>query len=166
MEEIPSHLYEVEFFRRRDGAEPARRFLDSLGQDKRRAMVSALAFVLVRQGLEVCRSEWGRQLGGGLAEFRLRHGEREVATRYGPTDMADLPRPSPEKILLRVFFHAYGNRSILLLSGYDKGARPSARHQQRMIERARAYLKEWQAGQARHPRANARSTRRRQRGRD
>jgi hypothetical protein len=60
MEEIPTSRYEIEFFRRRDGAEPVRRFLGSLGEDKRRSMVSALAFVLARQGLEVCRSEWGK----------------------------------------------------------------------------------------------------------
>jgi hypothetical protein len=37
------------------------------------------------------------------------------------------PRPEPGrgKILLRVFFHAHGNKLILLLSGYDKGERPA-----------------------------------------
>jgi hypothetical protein len=53
----------------------------------------------------------------------------------------------------------------MMLSGYDKGARSSARHQQKEIERARGYLKEWQAEQARRRRANARpSPRRRGRG--
>jgi hypothetical protein len=54
------------------------------------------------------------------------------------------------------------NRLILLLSGYDKGRRSSPRHQQQEIERARGYLKEWQAEQARQRRATpARSPRRR-----
>lgn len=159
-EETPPLGYEIEFFRRADGAEPVRRFLDALSEDKRNALVAALTFVLARQGLEVCRSEWGKQLGGGLAEFRLRHDEREVSAGHGPTDIA-LPESSPEKILLRVFFHAHGNRLILLLSGYDKGARSNARHQQREIERARGYLKEWQAEQARRRRANAPPSRRR-----
>ncbi len=117
--------------------------------------VAALTFVLARTGLDVSRSEWGKQLGGGLAEFRLRHDEREVLSGHGASDASDLPEVSPEKILLRVFFHAHGNRLILLLSGYDKGSRSSTRHQQREIERARAYLKKWQAEQTRHRRANA-----------
>jgi hypothetical protein len=156
--------YEIEFFRRADGGEPVRRFLDALSEDKRNALVAALTFVLARQGLDVCRSEWGKQLGGGLAEFRLRHDAREVSASHGPSDTT-LPESSAEKVLLRVFFHAHGNRLILLLSGYDKGARSSAHHQQKEIERARGYLKEWQAEQARRRRANTHpSPRRRGRG--
>ncbi len=145
--------YEIEFFRRPDGSEPVRRFIDSLSDDKRDALLATLTHVLARQGLGVCGSEWGKQLGGGLAELRLRHDERKVLVRADSDTGADLPNPSPEKILLRVFFHAHGKRLVLLLSGYDKGARPSARHQQREIERARVYLKEWQAMQSRTRRA-------------
>lgn len=154
--EEPSPDHEIEFFRRADGSEPVRRFIDSLSRDKRNALLAALAHILARQGLSVCGSEWGKQLGGGLAEFRLRHDEREVIAREGSTSEADLPEPSPEKILLRVFFHAHGKRLVLLLSGYDKGARPNTRHQQSEIERARGYLKEWQATQARAQRESRR----------
>ena len=153
--EQPAAGYEIEFFRRSDGSEPVRKFLDSLSEDKRDALLAALKFILGRNGLDVCRSTWGKQLGGGLAELRLRHDEREVLAGHSDTDEEELPDASPEKILLRVFFHAHGNRLILLLSGYDKGKRSSPRHQQQEIERARAYLKEWQAEQARHRRASA-----------
>jgi putative component of toxin-antitoxin plasmid stabilization module len=51
------------------------------------------------------------------------------------------------KILLRVFCHAHGDRIILLLGGYDKGERPSARHQQAQIELARTRLKDWKVRQ-------------------
>jgi hypothetical protein len=156
--EEPPPDYEIELFRRADGSEPVRRFIDSLSNDKRDALLAALAHILARQGLGVCGSEWGKQLGGGLAEFRLRHDEREVLAREGATHEPDLPDPSPEKILLRVFFHAHGKRLILLLSGYDKGARPSTRHQQREIERARGYLKEWRATQSRERRTPGRAT--------
>jgi len=147
----PQPGYTIEFFRGTDGSEPVRRFIDSLTNDKRDALLAALTKILARHGLEVCRSEWGKQLGGGLAEFRLRHDEREILARDDVPE-SDLPKPSPEKILLRVFFHAHGKRVILLLSGYDKGARPSARHQHREIERARAHLKEWRAIQSRQRR--------------
>jgi len=53
------------------------------------------------------------------------------------------------KILLRVFCHAYGDRIVLLLGGYDKGERPSARHQQAQIELAKTRLKTWKARQRR-----------------
>ncbi len=90
-DEEPSAAYEIEFFRRSDGTEPVRRFLDSLSDDKRNALVAALTFVLARTGLDVCRSEWGKQLGGGLAEFRLRHDEREVLSGHGASDASELP---------------------------------------------------------------------------
>jgi hypothetical protein len=105
----------------------------------------------------VCGSEWDKQLGGGLAELRLRHDEREVMARDSPTPESDLPAPAPEKILLRVFFHAHGKRLVLLLSGYDKGARSSARHQQREIER-REYLKEWRTLRSQERHASQQST--------
>jgi hypothetical protein len=161
--EQPPPDYEIEFFRREDGSEPVRRFIDSLSNDKRDALLAALAHILARQGLGVCGSDWGKQLGGGLAEFRLRHDEREVIAREGTTPESDLPGASPEKIILRVFFHAHGKRLMLLLSGYDKSARPSARHQQREIERARGYLKEWQATQTREQRPSRRSPKNRRR---
>jgi integrase len=152
--EEPPPNYEIELFRRADGSEPVRRFIDSLSNDKRDALLAALAHILARQGLGVCGSEWGKQLGGGLAEFRLRHDEREIIAREGASLEPDLPEPSPEKILLRVFFHAHGKGLVLLLSGYDKGAKPSTRHQQREIERARGYLQEWQSTQARDRRTS------------
>ncbi len=148
----PPPGYKIEFFRGADGSEPARRFIDSLSKDKRDALVAALRQILARHGLDVCRSEWGKQLGSGLAEFRIRHDQREVLAREGITE-PDLPESSPEKILLRVFFHAHGKRLVLLLSGYDKGTRPNPRHQQREIERARTHLKEWQAQQSRERRS-------------
>lgn len=160
----PQPGYEIEFFRRADGTEPVRRFMDSLTNDKRDALVAALIHVLGRQGLGVCATEWGKQLGAGLAEFRLRHDEREVLSARRPSGPEALPEASPERILLRVFFHAHGNRLILLLSGYDKGARPSNRQQQREIERARSYLEEWRADQARQRRTAPRTHTPRRRG--
>lgn len=88
-----------------------------------------------------------------------------MIAREGATPEPDLPDHSPEKILLRVFFHAHGKRLVLLLSGYDKGARPSTRHQQHEIERARGYLKEWQATQA-HERRTSKPSAKDRRARD
>ena len=38
--------------------------------------------------------------------------------------------------IFRIFCHAYGKRVVLLLGGYDKGAAPGGRRQQREIETA------------------------------
>jgi len=51
--------------------------------------------------------------------------------------------PRHERILLRVFCHAHGDRLILLLGGYDKGADPSAKRQQREITEARRRLSDY-----------------------
>jgi phage-related protein len=42
--------------------------------------------------------------------------------------------------VLRVFCHAYGDRIVLLLGGFDKGADPSAKRQQGEIDVARKRL--------------------------
>ena len=70
------------------------------------------------------------------------------------------PPATPEKVLLRVFVHFHGQRVILLLHGYDKGADDSPRHQQREIAVARKRLGAWKRAEA------ARSRRRRRIGVD
>src|SRR5438874_1937056 len=53
------------------------------------------------------RTGWGKNLGGGLAEFRV-------------------SEPSQEgEVVLRIFFHAFGDRRILIRHGYDKGGAPA-----------------------------------------
>ncbi|MCY4620460.1 MAG: hypothetical protein OXD34_01295 [bacterium] len=52
-------------------------------------------------------------------------------------------RPPPEKVLLRVFVHFYGDRIVLLLGGYDKGRYPQKKRQQREIARARKSLRQF-----------------------
>jgi hypothetical protein len=110
---------------------------------KRRALGHAMNEVLQQLGVAVCGTEFGKQLGGGLFEFRLRRDLREGASSGGG---------KIERILLRVFCHAQGDRVILLVGGYDKGEHPSPRRQNAEIELARARLREWQRRQARRGR--------------
>ena|SRR5438128_626073 len=69
----------------------------------------------------------GQEPRRGVAEFRVSE-----------------PRTEGE-VLLRVFFHAFGDRRILVLQGYHKGEDPSANRQQREIEEARRRLKDFEA---------------------
>lgn len=105
---------------------------------KRQALGYAMQIVLQRLGVAVCGTEFGRQLGGGLFEYRLR---RDLRDRVPAGEEAG-------RILFRVFCHAHGDRLILLLAAHDKGADPSARRQNAEIALARARLRDWQRRRA------------------
>ena len=99
--------YVLDFYVDGLGNMPARDWLRSLELRKRFAAGHAMQTQLQQDGLAVCRTRWGKNLGSGLAEFRL-------------------SEPSPEgEVLLRVFFHAFVDRRILILHSYDKGDDPS-----------------------------------------
>lgn len=82
----------------------------------------------------VSEKSWGRQLGEGLTEFRV---DRTLKDSRG----------KQVKLVLRVFFHAHGDKQLLLLHGYDKGRSPGVRRQQREIETARTRLRDWKQRQ-------------------
>lgn len=94
----------------------------------------------------MCGTEWGKQLGDGLFEFRIRHTSSEIARMQAEPVAGGKPA---EKVLLRVFCHAYGAKVVLLLNGYDKGGDPSERRQQREIALARKRLTRFLAEQSR-----------------
>lgn len=134
----------VEFFEDDQGRQPARTWLDSLDSLKRASAIAAIEVVLTERGLDVCGTEYGRQLGSGLFEFRIRHDEAVIRGKAG--DGSDGERG---EVLLRIFCHAYGQRVVLLLGGYDKGVDPSTRRQSREIEAARKQLRSFKLRQQR-----------------
>lgn len=135
----PQPAYEIEFYETEDGDQPARRWMkEELTPTKRRAIGTAMNRILAQEGVNVCATEWGKGLGDGLYEFRL----RDELHEQGIT----------ERILLRVFFHPYGNKIILLLGGYDKGEHPSSKRQQKEIAEARKRLDDFRARQRRQRR--------------
>jgi phage-related protein len=109
---------------------------EDLSPTKRRALGTAMNEVLQRHGIQVVgERSWGRQLGRGLFEFR-------VDRRIKPDDEI------AERIVLRVFCHAHGDRKILVLHGYDKGKDASSGRQQREIQVARSRLASWRGSRA------------------
>ena len=84
-------------------------------------------------------------MGGGIFEFRLDQDAAQVLARKGKSVRQEAAESA--KILLRVFCHAHGDRIVLLLAGYDKGERPSPRHQQAQIALAKVRLKSWKERQ-------------------
>lgn len=133
--------FELRFYEDEHGRSPVLRWLrEELTPTQRRAIGVALAEILQAEGIGVCRTGYGKQLGDGLFEFRLRHDAAEILRSLGKPAR---PEPHGERILLRVFCHAHGNRIVLLLGGYDKGADPSPKRQQREIATARTRLADY-----------------------
>jgi len=148
--------WEIEFYETGDGRRPVLEWIKhDLTPTKRRALGSAMRRVLQVHGPAVARSSWGRHLGGGIFEFRLRMRGNEIVnveaqvhkiTVHQARRRFDL-NPS-EDALLRVFCAARGGTIIVLLHAYDKGEDPTAKRQQRAIAEARRRLKELEAGAA------------------
>ena len=115
----------IEFYRDQQGREPCRVWMDKLPDAKRAALLTALDLVLAERGLNVVETEYGKPLGDGLYEFRLRWTAAEVRVKAGRVSAAASAKA--EKIMLRLFFCTSGRKIILLLSGYDKGKDQSGR---------------------------------------
>ncbi len=134
----------IEFFEDDQGRQPAREWLQSLDSAKRAAAIAAIEVLLTDLGLGVCATEHGKQLGAGLFEFRIRHDESVIRGKAGEAGMG-----KRGEVLLRIFCHAYGKKMVLLLGGYDKGAAPSKRRQDREIEAARQRLRSFKLRKSR-----------------
>ncbi|MCX6363361.1 MAG: hypothetical protein NTW58_04185 [Actinobacteria bacterium] len=132
--------FTLEYYRTENGHDPVRRWIDrDLSASQRRAVMAALRYLLATEGVGICASEYGRHLGRGLFELRVRHDEQTILKKAGLADRAEATRAN---VLLRVFCHAMGDRIVLVLGGYDKGSDPSPRRQAREIALARRRLED------------------------
>lgn len=127
------------------------RFVKKLGPYEEVVLFAAIDHILKPLGIDICNGEWGKALGDGLYEFRVR---RSLAAIYSAAglDEDDLPSDvkTPNKeVLLRVFCTFHGAKVMLILSGYDKKKDPSEKRQQREIKKARRLLKKWREQQKR-----------------
>lgn len=117
-------------------------FLSSLPEYEQAVLIAALEHVLARYGPDICAGEWGRPLGGGLYEFRIRKSLKAILSAAG----VEYRKPGADRtVLLRVFCTFYGSRIVLLFHGYDKKKDPSARRQQKEIKKAATLLRKWRA---------------------
>ncbi len=137
----------VEFYRDGDGREPCRAWAEISHRRKTLRLEQFLKHVLIPRGLDVMASEYGKALGQGLYELRIRWTAAEIEHKTTGLDVADIG--PPESILLRVFFAAAERKIILLINGYDKAEDPGERRQGKQIERARAMLAAYNEGQKR-----------------
>lgn len=116
--------------------------LDDLDQA---VLQAAIDHVLKFYGIDICRNEWGKNLGGGLYEFRVRRSLGAILGEFGPPGAADelSPRERARRPLLRVFCTFHGERIVLLLGGYNKRTDPSPKRQNKEIRKARKFLDIW-----------------------
>jgi phage-related protein len=140
--------FRLEFYRDEGGVEPVLDWLRSLESARRRAIGVAMHEILGKMGVEVCGTEFGKQLGQGLFEFRVRQSANQILARAGHAGKSEGGRDE-KSILLRVYCHAHGDRVILLLAGYDKGRDASAKRENREIALARKRLAEFRGRQER-----------------
>jgi hypothetical protein len=146
---VSADEFTIEFFEDDDGVSPVEEWMDSdLTDVELAALLSGLEHVLSHRGISVCQTEWGKQLREGLFEFRIRHTAAEIENMFSGVP-ASRQAGKREKVLLRVFCHAYGTKVLLLLNGYDKAGSPSDKRQQREIALARKRLVEFKERQAR-----------------
>lgn len=110
---------------------------------QRRAIGAAMSEVLQKRGIDVCDTEYGKPLGQGLFEFRLRHSSSEIIAKH--TDKTPDEDTREDPIFLRVFCHAYGDKIVVLLAGHDKGHDSSERREDKEIDRARKRLTEFRS---------------------
>lgn len=128
------------------------RWFDSLGEYEQAVLDAAIEFVLEKYGMEICSTEFGKALGQGLYEFRVRQSLRAIRN-YGGLE-TEPGAGNDRTVLIRVFCHFYGNKVILLLSGLDKGK--NEKTQQREIEKARKLLRAFQEEQKREQKRRSR----------
>lgn len=130
----------ITYFQLPDGSSPYATFLRNLDPYQRSVVLLAVEEILAREGTDVCATEWGKALGGGLYEFRIRRSLHTIANHVG----REIPGmdTSDRTTLIRVFFTTAAGHVIVLLGGFDKKRRPHARWQDRQIRRARLLLKD------------------------
>lgn len=133
----------VEVWEDSNGRSPFTKWYDKLDDYDQAVVDTAITKVLEPIGMDIAGTEWGKALGGGLYEFRIRL-SLSTLLHWGETQAQDDPPWKDRKVLLRIFCTFHGDRIVLLFQGYDKGKDPSEKRQQKEIKKARKNLREWQ----------------------
>jgi hypothetical protein len=92
--------WDVEYYADESGREPCREWAEQLSPQKKAAFIASVRLVLAQRGLDVCQTEYGKALGDGLYEFRVRWTAAEIARKVEGLPESDVGK-APEKIVLR-----------------------------------------------------------------
>ena len=121
------------------------RFYSRLDEAERTVVEVAIEHVLAPLGIDICAIEWGKNLGQGLFELRIRRDIETILREFGAAErVGEVPkRWRRKRVLIRVYCTFYGQRIVLLLGGYNKLRDPSRKQEQKEIRAARSVLSAW-----------------------
>lgn len=135
--------WKVEVWEDARGRSPFDVWFNKLPQYEQAVVDAVIEHILTPLGRDICNTEWGKPLGDGLYEVRIRRTLTAIRT-WGATQGVG-GGPQERQVLLRLFVTFHGSRVVLLFHGYDKGKDPSVRRQKREIAQARKMLRAWRA---------------------
>lgn len=135
--------WKVEVWEDQYGQSPFTKWFEKLDDYDQAVVDAAIRAILEPMGMDIAGTEWGKALGGGLYEFRVRLSLSALVHRGEAEAEGDYPAWKDRKVLLRIFCTFHGNKIVLLFQGYNKGKDPSLKRQQREIKKARKCLRAW-----------------------
>lgn len=136
--------YIPEIYEDQHGYQPFGQFFKSLPEAKQLLLEQTINGPLTGLGIGICQDKsHGRQLGKRVFEVKTEATESEIKQFFAERDLP-LPEGVGGDVMLRTFCHAFGEKRILLLHGYDKGLQPKPRQQNKEIAKARKYLAAWE----------------------
>lgn len=145
--QAPDHatpLWSIEFWEDDRGRSPFEVWFTKLHEYDQAVVDAVLTHVVARLGMDVCSTEWGKPLGRGLYEIRIRQSLNAILNWGRPSDQDPVTVDGGDKtVLLRLFCTFHGAKIVLLFQGYDKGKDPSDKRQEREIAKARKHLTQW-----------------------
>lgn len=133
----------VEAWEDSNGRSPFGKWYQKLHEYDQAVVHATIEHVLEPLGMNICETIWGKSLGEGLYELRIRASLNALLNRGSSDDDQVSVDGGDKTVLLRIFCTFHGQRIVLLFQGYNKGKDPSAKRQQSEIKTARKYLKAW-----------------------
>lgn len=147
--------WSVEYYETAAGEQIGSAWLQDLDEAEFAAWLAFVEVLLIPYGKDIPYRNWVKALGDGLFELRIDQPEHSLRSIFASAERSEATPSSA--ILLRAFCTFVGRRVVIVLGGYDKGADPSKKQQQRAINRARKILKSLQSEQRRLKRRCRRS---------
>ena len=100
--------------------------------------------ILKPYGIDICSTEFGKALGKGLYEFRIRQSLYALRSWGKPAGSVEHVPGDDRKVLLRVFLTFKGLKAVILFHGLNKKSDSTEKRQNKEIARARKMLKAYE----------------------
>ena len=140
----PTPEWSIEIWAPKGKRAPFETWFDKLDENDQAIVDAVIEKVLKRLGIDICDSTWGKPLGDGLYEVRIKESLHSIINGDKPEEEWETLSPGAERpVLFRIFCAFYGGKIVLLFQGYDKKKDPSAKRQQQEIAKAKKEYKAW-----------------------